>query len=134
MTSRRTEFAAFVLDLLDFIEEKIREALANEPSRPAAIAEADGAVAPLRDRLGEDEVVQTQFMLVFDVQLLEPHAARWWAEFDRMDRAEFEKVAADLLGAQGALSAARSLRRPANQRSLANAKQARVGTRLAGLG
>lgn len=38
MTStRRTEFADFVADLLDFIEEKIREAIENETSRPAAI-------------------------------------------------------------------------------------------------
>ncbi|MBR0944381.1 hypothetical protein ABIF65_009295 [Bradyrhizobium japonicum] len=37
---RRTEFADFVADLLDFIEEKIRDAVENETSRPAAIAEA----------------------------------------------------------------------------------------------
>jgi hypothetical protein len=36
MTPRRTEFAAFVLDLLDFVEEKIGEAMENEPSRVAA--------------------------------------------------------------------------------------------------
>ena len=31
MTPRRTEFTAFVLDLLAFIEEKIGEAMENEP-------------------------------------------------------------------------------------------------------
>jgi hypothetical protein len=37
MTSaRRTDFADFVLDLLDFTEEKIREALDDENSRPPA--------------------------------------------------------------------------------------------------
>jgi hypothetical protein len=50
MTSRRrTEFAAFVLDLMDFIEEKIGEAMDNESSRAAAIAEAAGAIPVLRD-------------------------------------------------------------------------------------
>jgi hypothetical protein len=42
-SNRRTEFTAFVLDLLDFMEEKIREALDDESSRPAAIGEAAGA-------------------------------------------------------------------------------------------
>jgi hypothetical protein len=55
MIPRRTEFAAFVLDLLDFIEEKIQEAMENEPSRIAAIGEAAGAIPVLRDRLRENE-------------------------------------------------------------------------------
>lgn len=109
MTPRRTEFAAFVLDLLDFIEKKIREALAKEPSRPAAIAEAGGAIAPLRDRLSENEPVQAQFMLVFDTQMYDSHPALWWLDLAAMDRTEFEKVAVDLVGAQGALSALRKV-------------------------
>ncbi|SIN82780.1 hypothetical protein SAMN05443247_00012 [Bradyrhizobium erythrophlei] len=47
-SNRRTEFAPFVLDLLDFMEEKIREAIDNESSRPAAVSEAAGAVPLLR--------------------------------------------------------------------------------------
>jgi hypothetical protein len=39
MTPRRTEFAAFVLDLLE-----LRGAMENEPSRVAAIGEAAGAI------------------------------------------------------------------------------------------
>src|ERR1700726_1254773 len=46
----RTEVAAFVLDLMDFIEEKIVEAMENEPSRVAAIGEAAGAIPVLRGR------------------------------------------------------------------------------------
>jgi hypothetical protein len=43
MTSRRrTEFTAFVLDLMDFVEESIRETLECDPSRIAAIGEAQG--------------------------------------------------------------------------------------------
>ncbi|MEY9123811.1 hypothetical protein [Bradyrhizobium yuanmingense] len=63
MTTRRTEFAAFVLDLMDFIEEKIAEALADEDSRAGAIAEG-GTVPVLRDRLRENEKVQASFVLV----------------------------------------------------------------------
>ena len=108
MTSdRRTDFAAFVLDLLDFMEEKIREAIDDEVSRAGAIAEAAGAVPLLRDRLTENEVVQTGFMLVLDVELFEPHAAAWWADFGRMDRAEFENEARLLVGPEGRLAALR---------------------------
>lgn len=46
MTShRRTEFAAFVRDLLDFMEKKIAEALETEDSRIGAIAAAAGVVS-----------------------------------------------------------------------------------------
>ena len=43
-SARRTEFATFVLDLLDFMDEKIREATDNEASRSGAIVEAAGVV------------------------------------------------------------------------------------------
>ena len=93
MTPRRTEFADFVLDLLDFMEERLREALTDESSRVAAVNEATGAVAPLRDRLRENELVQTQFMLAFDNELYEPHATGRWRDLARMPRADFEAEA-----------------------------------------
>jgi hypothetical protein len=37
---------------------------------------------------------------------------RWWAEFARMDRTEFEKQAADLVRPQGALAVLRELVAP----------------------
>src|SRR5260221_10876794 len=87
MTSnRRTEFALFILDVLDFMEEKTREAVEDEASRAGAISEAAGVVPQVRDRVRKNEVTQAQFMLVFDVQMSEPPAAQWWAEFARMDR------------------------------------------------
>jgi hypothetical protein len=104
-----TEFAPFVLDLLDFMGKKIREAIADESSRPAAIGEATGVVPLLRDRLREHEVVQTQFMLVFDAQVHEPHATRWWTDFACKDRAEFERQAADLIRPQGTLAVLRQV-------------------------
>ena len=41
-TTRRTALAPFLLDLLDFMEEKIREAMADETSQVGAISEAAG--------------------------------------------------------------------------------------------
>jgi hypothetical protein len=103
-SNRRTDFTDFVLDLLDFMEEKIREAIDDEASRAGAIAEATGAVPLLRDRLTENEVVQAQFMLVFDAQMFDADAAKWWSDLAQMDRTEFEKKAADLVRLQGPLS------------------------------
>ena len=60
---RHTELAPFVLDVLDFMEEKIREAVEDE-ARIGAITEAAGAIPLLHDRLREDETKQAQFMLV----------------------------------------------------------------------
>lgn len=100
---------------MDFIEEKIREAIENEASRQAAIAEAAGAIAPLRGRLGENGPVQAQFMLVFDAQLYEPHATPWWAALAGLDRVEFEKVVAGLVGSQGVLSVLRKVAAAASE-------------------
>ena len=44
-----------------------------------------------------------QGLLLFDAQLYEPHAVQWWADLARMDRAEFEKLAAELVRSQGTL-------------------------------
>lgn len=85
-TRRRAEFAAFVLDLLDFIEEKIAEAIADERSRAAAVGEAVGAVPVLRDRLRENEVVEATFILVLGNAIEERWASRWWGDFARMVR------------------------------------------------
>ncbi|WP_342738431.1 hypothetical protein [Bradyrhizobium sp. B117] len=106
---RRAEFSAFVLDFLDFIEEKIREALQDESSRPAAIGEAAGTVPVLRDRLRENDVVTTQFVLVLGNVIEQRWAAEWWDGFAKMDRAEFEVAAPDLVGPRGRLAVLRKV-------------------------
>jgi hypothetical protein len=104
MTPRRTEFAAFVLDLMDFIDGKVREALENEASRAGAIAEAGGAVPVLRDRLREREDVRGLFSLVLDNPMND--AAKWWRGLAGKDRAEFEAEVETLLRAWTSLRAA----------------------------
>jgi hypothetical protein len=110
MTSaHRAEFTAFVLDLLDFMEEKVREAFDDEGSRPRAISETAGTVPVLRGRLREHEAAQAQFMLVFDEQMFDVDAAKWWSDLAQIGRAEFEKLAADLIAPVGKLPALRKV-------------------------
>ncbi|MCK1268927.1 hypothetical protein IVB44_08550 [Bradyrhizobium sp. 49] len=109
MTSRRTEFAAFVLDLMDFIEEKMGEAQQDETSRIGAVGEAAGAVPVLRDRLSENEVVQAKSMLALGNMIEERWAADWWSGLARMERQEFEEAARDLAGPEGRLAILRKI-------------------------
>lgn len=97
-TTRHTERAPFLLDLLDFMEEKIREGVADEASRAAAVSEAASAVPLLRDRSREDDETTAGFLLVFDEGIYGPYAANWWAALGRMERPEFEEQAARLIG------------------------------------
>jgi len=71
---RHTEFAPFMFDLLDFIEEKLGEGIADDACQAGSVSEAVGVRPLLRDRLREDEVVQAQFILVFSDYLYGPHA------------------------------------------------------------
>jgi len=110
MTSRRrTEFAAFVLDLLDFIEEKIGEAMDNESSRAAAIGEAASAIPVLRDRLCDNDEVNAHCILALGNVLEARYAADWWTDFAKMNRQEFESGARDLVGPEGRLAILRKI-------------------------
>src|SRR5260370_874916 len=108
-SNRRTDFAPFVLDVLDFMEEKIREALDDKISRPAAVGEAAGAVPLLRDRLTENEVVQANFILALGVMFEQRYAEEWWGDFAKVERPECEKIARDLVGPQGRLAILRAI-------------------------
>lgn len=103
MTPRRTEFAAFALDLLDFVEEKIGEAMENEPSRIAAIGEAAGAIPVVRDRLRENDLANTQCILALGNMIEQRWASEWWEDFSKMDREEFEGPPGTSSGRRGGL-------------------------------
>lgn len=96
-TNRRTDLAPFLLDLLDFMEEKIQEAVADETSRAGAVSEAGGAVPLLRDRSREDDNTVAGFMLLFEEGIYGP-APAWWTALGSMKRPEFEEQAARMVG------------------------------------
>jgi hypothetical protein len=77
MTPRRTEFAAFVLDLLDFGRRRSARPW-NEPSRVAAIGEAAGAIPVVRDRLRENDLANTQCILALGNMIEQRWASEWW--------------------------------------------------------
>jgi hypothetical protein len=106
-TTRRTELAPFLLDLLDFMEEKIREAMADQSSQVGAVSEAAGVVPLLRDRLREDDNTKAGFMLVLDEAIYGPDVVNWWTALGRMERPEFEKHAAKLVESRGIFAALR---------------------------
>jgi hypothetical protein len=72
--------------------------VADEASQAGAVSEAAGAFPLLRDRLREDDNTKAGFMLVFDEQMYGPDAANWWTALGGMERPEFEKQAAALVG------------------------------------
>ena len=77
--------------------------LGNFATRDLAL-EAAGTVPLMRDRLRENDTAKAGFMLVFDEQMFDADAAKWWTDLARMDRVGFEKRAAKLVGPQGALA------------------------------
>ena len=110
MVVYRTDLVAFVLDQLDFIEEKLREACADPASQKAAVTEASGAVPQLRDRLrAEDEPKATLCMFAFRA-LVDRNAFDWWAKLAKMERKEFLEECAPLLDTDtGAIAAVRAV-------------------------
>lgn len=71
-SSFHTDLTEYLLDLLDFIEEKIEEAKNDPASRSSALSEAMGALPIMKDRLyREDQVALAQLLLTgfFDEDL-----------------------------------------------------------------
>jgi hypothetical protein len=108
-TQHRTPIADFLTDLLDFMEEKIDEAIADPSSQLAAIEEAACAVPVMHDRLGEDDVIWTNFVLVLGVRIERPYWRDWWTAFSAMEREEFRREASELVGPDGRLGVLKSV-------------------------
>jgi hypothetical protein len=65
----RTTLVAALLDLLDFVEGKLREALDDPASQLAAATEAGCAMPLMLERLRQDEVIGATFELVLGTKL-----------------------------------------------------------------
>lgn len=98
-TSRnyRTALADALLDLLDFIDERLREALDVPASQLAAATEAGCAMPVIMDRLAEDEAIGLNFLLVLGTSLERQHWRDWWDNFAHSDRDEFCRDDEDIL-------------------------------------
>jgi hypothetical protein len=79
----------YILDLLDFVEENIREAVDAPAVQFAAVTEAGCAMPVLRDRLREDEPKWTIFVLVMGNQIEPGHWRKWWSD---LAEASHEKI------------------------------------------
>jgi hypothetical protein len=98
-TSRkfRTSVADALLDLLDFVDEKLREALDNPASQFAAATEAGCAMPVILDRLREDPAIGLNFLLVLETKLEKEHWWQWWDDFANSEREDFCRDAKDVL-------------------------------------
>src|SRR5271169_2212695 len=107
MTDWHTEQAAFLLDLLSFIEEQIRHGMDNPPDQFAAVDVALGAVPLIRERiLGNDSQIATKFLLVASGHF---EGANWqenWRDLAKDDTRSFRIKACKLLANVDALKAA----------------------------
>jgi hypothetical protein len=92
-----TALVAALLDLLDFVDEKVREALDDPASQLAAATEAGCAMPLMLERLHEDEVIGATFVLVLGTKLERQHWWEWWHDFARREREEFGREAEDVI-------------------------------------
>jgi hypothetical protein len=100
MTKSPAYRAPLIDTLLDFTDEKLREAI-DDPM--AAATEAAGVMPFIGERLREDEVILTNFVLLLDVRLDRRHGREWWDNFARLDHGAFSADAANIIDRIGVL-------------------------------
>jgi hypothetical protein len=89
LSKRRTDLVDALLDLLDFIGEKIQEAMDDPAARIAAIAEAGCAIPLIRDRLHEDDEKWASFLLLMGSKLEARYWREWWDDLVKMEPERF---------------------------------------------
>jgi hypothetical protein len=94
---RRAPLVDALLDGLDFVEERLREALGDQTSQFAAVTEAGCAMPFLRDRLREDEVKWANFVLVLGTRIEHGYWREQWDELARMKSEAFAAAVEDML-------------------------------------
>lgn len=109
MVSYRTELDHFMLDQLDFVEHKLREALADSASQKGAIIEAAGVLPQLKERIwSENPGTAVSCLLIFP-ELVERAGERWWDELANKARDQFVSEATRLLKDQSSIAKVRAL-------------------------
>lgn len=88
--------AKCLLDAMDFLKEKIEEAQHQRQSRNGAITEAAGIIPFLRSRLRQDEVLQTQTMLILDAPVTSDNWQTWWNDLLKPEN-DFQSATNELL-------------------------------------
>jgi hypothetical protein len=99
--SFHTLMGPYLLDLIDFIEEKINEALQHPISANAALEEAFGAFAPIKDRLTKEENDPLIMVLVL-LGIFNPDLNG--ADLNRMDTAQLNAFIVTLQDARNAVA------------------------------
>lgn len=93
----RTPLVDTLLDLLDFVDEKLREALDDPLSQLAATIEAGCAMPVILARLREDQAIGLNFLLALETKLEKQHWRQWWDCLANSEREEFCRDAKDVL-------------------------------------
>ena len=107
VTPRHTEFAAFVLDVLGFMEEKIAGALEKWLARRRDLQRPPDIV-PLRERLRENEVVKRAGHSRSGQYDRGALGRRMVGRLRQSPRGEFERTGRDLVGPEGRFAILRS--------------------------
>src|SRR5258708_29729231 len=102
-TAYRCDLKDFLHDLLSFVEEQLKEAVAKPEDQLAAVDAASGVIPLMMDRLFEDQALLAQFMLALGDKIDERLWQEQWNKFAKMERGEFEVTAHKMLEAITAL-------------------------------
>jgi len=102
-TSRfRCDLRDFLLDLLDFVEEQIEQAVSEPADQRAAVDAASGVVPVIRDRLNSDpspqvEALWASFLLVPGNKFEERYWRTEWDALEIMAPDDFREAARVLI-------------------------------------
>jgi hypothetical protein len=87
-----------VLDVPGFMEEKILEAMDNEPRGSPSSGRLLVPSPCCATGYARNELVQANFILVLGNMIGERWTSEWWDDFSKTEQGEFERTARDLVG------------------------------------
>jgi hypothetical protein len=89
LSASRTDLSAFLLDCLDFVECKLREAELEPGCQKAAVIEAGGVFPLMAMRLRAEDPVKLASWALTPAESFDN--SRWWDQLASMDRDKFLK-------------------------------------------